>query len=194
MRRYTPPNIHLIPAHAQRVFKGEIFAIYQWPQTMFDGSTRTFEMAKRPDTASIIAVDGTDIILSREEQPHTGQYLCVPAGMHDHEDEDELAAAKRELREETGYVMRDWKLIYARQAGSGKLDQIHYTFLASGVIEIVPQELDTGERITVEKYTFADLKRLKYDPDMRYYPNYVLDDLESLDELLALPALFEYEN
>jgi len=43
--------------------------VYQWPQKMFDGSTATFEMIKRPDTVQIIATVGNKILMTQEEQP-----------------------------------------------------------------------------------------------------------------------------
>ena len=52
-----------LPKNARRVFKGEIFEVWQWPQKMYDGSTETFEMLKRPDTTQVIATVGDKIAL-----------------------------------------------------------------------------------------------------------------------------------
>lgn len=191
-RSYIPPNTVLIPEHASKVFSGVIFDVYQWPQTMFDGSTETFEMARRADTVEIIAVHDGKVIVSHEQQPFSGEYICIPAGMHDHEDEDELQAAKRELREETGYSFKQWKLIHVAQAGSGKIEHLIYTFLATELESVVPQQLDVGERIEVELMPFADFKTLEATGTMRFYPDYVMKNIFSVDELVALPALYDY--
>ena len=70
MKKIVPSNAVLIPRHAKRVFKGEIFEVYQWPQEMFDGSIKTFEMVRRPDTVATIAVIEDKIIVLEEEQPN----------------------------------------------------------------------------------------------------------------------------
>jgi ADP-ribose pyrophosphatase len=194
MRLYTPPNAVLVPDQAERVFKGLIFDVYHWPQKMFDGSTQTFEMIRRPDSVNIIAVHEGKIILNKESQPHAGEFITFPAGMHDHEEESELEGAKRELLEETGYLFNDWKLI-ATEVQSKKIEQISYTFLATNLKSIQPQNLDTdGEKIEVTLVTFEELKATKNDPRMRFYPTHVLDQLSSLEELLALPSLYQYPN
>ena len=194
MRSYVPNNVVVVPEYAEKVFSGVIFDVYQWPQEMFDGSTQTFEMAKRPDSVEVIAVHDGGILVSHEEQPFAGHYISIPAGMHDHSDEDELAAAKRELREETGYSFKNWKLIHVAQSGSGKIDHLVYTFLASALDEIVPQQLDAGERIEVELMPFAAFKELETTRKMRFYPDYVMKNVFSVGELLALPELYDYGN
>jgi len=69
MRTVTPKNAKLIPENAEQVFKGQIFDVYHWRQEMFDGSTETFEMLKRPDTIKIIAIKDKKIVILEEEQP-----------------------------------------------------------------------------------------------------------------------------
>lgn len=87
--------------------------MYQWRQELYDGSFETFEMLKRPDTVLIIAEDdGGEILACNEEQPGgiiRKQHL--PAGRVDASDKTILAAAKRELKEETGYSFAEWRLL-----------------------------------------------------------------------------------
>lgn len=193
MRRYIPEDMVMIPDYAEKVFKGVIFDVYQWPQEMFDGSTQTFEMLRRNDSVNIIAVHEGKILVNREEQPHLGAYTALPGGQHDLSGEDELLAAKRELEEETGYLFRNWKLVSTIQVNS-KIESFLYTFLATEFESIVPQRNDVGERVTPTWVLFDELKAMKHGQAMRYYPAHVLDDIGSLDELLALPALFDYGN
>lgn len=194
MRTFVPENIVLIPDYAKKIFSGVIFDVYQWPQEMFDGSIETFEMARRADTVEVIAVHDGKVIVSHEQQPFSGEYICIPAGMHDHADENELEAAKRELREETGYCFKNWKLVHVAQAGSGKIEHIIYTFLATDLQEIVPQQLDVGEKIEVELMPFAEFKAMESTTHMRFYPDYVMKNIFSVDDLEALPPLYTYED
>lgn len=59
-----------IPDHAQLVFTGKTFDVYQWEQEMFDGSTKTFEKLRRNHSIDIVAVDqDKKIYILEEEQP-----------------------------------------------------------------------------------------------------------------------------
>src|ERR1700733_8127048 len=100
MKKIIPPSAVLIPDQAKRVFKGEIFDVYQWPQTMFDGTAATFEMLKRPDTVQAIAVVDDKILVLNDEQPHRGARLTFPGGRADKSNESTDAAIKREVHEE----------------------------------------------------------------------------------------------
>ena len=130
MRTVIPKNARLLPAEAKLVFKGVLYDTYQWPQKMFDGSIKTFEMLKRFDTVKVIAVKDGKIVVEYQRQPNTPYFYDVPGGWHDNENEDELQAIKRELVEETGLKFKSWKLIDVVQPFT-KIDQFVYTFLAS---------------------------------------------------------------
>ena len=51
--RVLPKGARLIPREAGCVFRGEIYEVHQWPQKMPDGSVKTFEMLRRPDTVMV---------------------------------------------------------------------------------------------------------------------------------------------
>lgn len=186
MRTITPPNATLLPPQAQRVFSGMIFDVYHWPQVMFDGTTETFEMLKRPDTVKVIAVKDSKIVLLQEQQPHQPAFVDLPGGRHDRDNETELAAAQRELLEETGMTFDTWRLLDVTQP-HGKIDWLVYVFLATDFISQTDQKLDAGEKITVELIGFDQLKSLADDPKTRYLPKDILDKVQTLKELLVLP-------
>jgi ADP-ribose pyrophosphatase len=186
MRTIIPDNAKLIPKSSKRVFKGEIFDVYQWQQEMFDGSFETFEMLKRPDTVKIIAVKDNKIVICEEKQPHTQIFFDTPSGRHDIESESELDGAKRELLEETGMTFKTWKLIAVEQPHT-KIDWFVYTFLAADFINQTEQDLDAGEKITVHLKTFEETIQLANDPRNRYIPIEILENAKSIDGLLNLP-------
>lgn len=191
MRTYTPPDFTPIPPEATCVFEGVIHDVYQWEQKQFDGTYTTFELLKRPDTVITIPVAGDKLLLSQETQPHLGSFLNFPGGRHEYEGDDELAAAKRELREETGYTFKTWKLLNAYQP-LGHFSYITYIFLATDVDQIGEQQLDPGEQIEVQEFSFDAYKALKYDPRLRSHHDEIFEDIHSIDELLALPSLHDY--
>src|SRR3989344_9504870 len=110
MNIQRPKSKQPMPDNAKRVFKGVIFDVYQWEQEMFDGSKATFEKLKRPDTVVIFGVlpDGK-IILTEQEQPSKEPFIGATGGRVD-EGEEILAAAKRELLEESGYEAEEFIL------------------------------------------------------------------------------------
>src|SRR5882757_3955251 len=102
-------SIMKIPPQAKKVFQGVIFSVYQWQQEMFDGSTETFEMLKRPNTIEVIATQGDKILISRQSQPNKENFYSLFGGRAE-EGEDPLVTAKRELLEESGLESDDWEL------------------------------------------------------------------------------------
>ncbi len=158
-----PESAQPIPPHAKCVFKGIIFEVYQWEQAMYDGSVRTFEKAKRPDTVIIFPVlpDGR-ILLTEQEQPgKTQTYLGATGGRVD-AGEDVLEAALRELREESGYEAAELVLWDAQQPLT-KLDWAVYTFIAKGLTKVGNPELDGGEKITEKPVTFDEMLDIAAD-------------------------------
>ncbi len=155
-----------IPPHAKKVFTGEIFEIYQWPQKMFDGTIETFEMAKRPNTVDVLAItpDGKILVLD-QEQPGRDSFVCIPGGRID-AGEDPLTAAKRELLEETGYASDDVEL-YDSVEPTGKIEWTLFIFVARGVVHRQDQELDAGEKIHVREVTLDEFLRMVADGEMR---------------------------
>lgn len=157
---------YALPRNAQRVFKGRIWDIYQWPQKTFDGATHIFECIKRPNTAVIIPVVGNKILIQQQAQPHWDrELLSLPAGRCNNR-EAPLACAKRELLEETGYISRDWELLQRQHPYRNMVWEVS-TFIARNCQKIAQQKLDPGERITIRLVSFADFFELTEHPDWR---------------------------
>jgi ADP-ribose pyrophosphatase len=186
VRTIIPKNAKLVPENSKRVFKGEIFDVYQWKQKMFDGSFETFEMLKRPDTVKVIAIRDNKILICEEQQPNTKIFFDVPSGRHDVERESELDAAKREVLEETGMTFKSWRLISVNQPFN-KIDWFVYIFLATDFIDQTEQKLDAGEKITVHMKSFEETLKLADDPRNRYIPIEILEESKSIEGLQSLP-------
>ncbi len=77
----------------------------------------------------------------------------LPAGRID-EGERELAAAKRELLEETGYTARNWKRILHFYVSPGFLDETMSIYLARGLNAGVAQP-EEDEKIAVRFFRFV---------------------------------------
>lgn len=155
-----------IPQNAKCVFKGVVFKAYQWQQRMFNKSYATFEMLVRSDTVAIIPVTTDNRILILEErQPGRKKYLTFPGGRVD-QGEKPLAAAKRELLEETGYKAKKM-ILFAKTHPVSKIIWTIYTYIAQDCQKIDKQNLDNGEQIKLIKVTFDQFLRLCQSPKFR---------------------------
>ncbi len=143
-----------IPEHAQKVFDGVIFDVYQWEQELYDGTTATFERLKRPATLLVIPeVDGK-IAIADQEQPHKGKFLSLLGGRQDN-DEDPLEGAKRELLEEAGIVSDKWEL-WKTVEPYNKVVWTIYIYIARNCKKVSSQNVDAGEKITVRELSFDE--------------------------------------
>ena len=151
-----PASTQPIPEHAQKVFSGKLFDVYQWQQEMYDGTTETFEKLKRPDTVVVFAVlpDGK-ILLTKQQQPGKTAFIGATGGRVD-SGEDPLTAAKRELLEESGYEAERFTLWRAEHPTS-KIDWVVYTFIAKGLTKVSEPHLDGGEKIRLMPVTLDEL-------------------------------------
>jgi 8-oxo-dGTP pyrophosphatase MutT (NUDIX family) len=184
MRIIVPSQAKLVPKEAKRVFEGKIFDVYQWEQKEFDGSYKTYEMLKRPDTVVIIGVKDDKIVVIDEKQPGGREYYGFVMGKHDIDEETELEAAKREMREETGLIFKTYKLLDVVQAHN-KIEWFIYIFLAKDFEKQIEPRPESGEKINVELIDFDEMKKLESNPKTRGFPK-ILQKISSPEELLEL--------
>ncbi len=152
-----------LPINAKLAFKGNIFDTYQWEQEMFDGSTATFEMLKRPNTVNVIATAGDKVFIAKQSQPSKGEFHCLLGGRQD-ESEDPLDTAKRELLEEAGMESGDWELWQVTEPYS-KIEWGVYTYIAKNCRKVAEQNLDAGEKIEVLELSFDQFVDKTLEPD-----------------------------
>ncbi len=187
MKKVVPSDAILIPDQAKRVFAGIIYDVYQWPQKLFDGSDATFEMLRRPDTVGALCVVDDKILVLNDEQPHRGSIPSFPGGRVDAGEPNTLEAAQREVREETGYDFKNWRLVQVWQP-HGKIEWFIYFYIAWDVAGSIAPHLDAGERITVEHLSFDETKRLVMNNDGYLGEAHGLyENAVSIEDLLALP-------
>lgn len=187
MKKVVPQNSILIPENATKVFSGQIFDVYQWPQKMFDGSEAVFEMLRRPDTVQVIGVIADNIIILEDEQPHKGASTSLPGGRVDETDKSVLSAAEREILEETGYVFDNWRLVSVAQP-QPKLEWFVYTFVAWNGRRTKRPHLDPGEKIVARLEPFKTVKQLCLDGvGFLRESRHIFESLNNVDDLLKSP-------
>jgi len=190
MNKFIPPDAELVPDDAKRVFKGEIYDVYQWPQQMYDGTMATFEMVKRTDSVVIIAVVDNELVLLTESQPHKSEYQTLPCGRVEPDEHPDIAA-KRELLEETGMEFVNWKLVGVAQVAP-KTEQFVYTYVATDLVSQSEQNLDNGEKISVGRISFEQYLELIRQDKIRW-DNFILRQYilgnTTLSDILNLPEI-----
>ncbi|MBR1700701.1 MAG: NUDIX hydrolase [Lachnospiraceae bacterium] len=124
------------------------------------------------------------VIVASDEE---GKYLCVrqyrqgirevttefPAGGIERRDgkeyggrkdpavaEEALLAAKRELKEETGYVSDEWKHLITVPSNATIADNYGHIFVARNCRRIGGQELDDTEFLNVKRLTASEIEEL----------------------------------
>lgn len=112
----------------------------------------------------ILAIDDAKkkdplVVLERQYRHAAGQFLYeIPAGKID-PNEDRLAAAKRELAEETGFRAKKWRQLVRYYASPGFLAEWMQVFLAEGLTPGVTS-FDEDECLEIMLVPFSELLRL----------------------------------
>jgi 8-oxo-dGTP pyrophosphatase MutT (NUDIX family) len=141
-------------------------------------SEEPYYCVKEADYACAVAVDPQGrLLVVRQYRPAVEcETLELPSG-HVHQEEDPLAAAQRELLEETGHASPRWiSLGPALFPDTGRLENRQWCFAAPGAVPVA-EPRDLGENITF----------------LRLHPGEVAAELEAgrFGHALHVAALFQ---
>jgi 8-oxo-dGTP pyrophosphatase MutT (NUDIX family) len=121
---------------SQEVFRGPLFRVLRDEIEEPTGKRATRDVIRHNGSAVILAIDRRKnkkdpLVLIERQFRHAAQHYLyeVPAGKMD-DGEDSLEAAKRELKEETGYTARTWTKLVRYFASPGFLGEWMQVFLA----------------------------------------------------------------
>lgn len=131
---------------SKTVYQGRIFDITKDEIQLSDGLIREREIIHHPGGVVICAIKGTKILMVKQYRYATHSVQTeLPAGRLER-GEDPLEAAKRELREETGYLAKNWKSLGYIFTTFGICDEKLYLFKADDLTFDKPDP-DEGEII-----------------------------------------------
>ena len=146
-------------------YKGPVFSVYTEQVREPNGVEATRDIVRHSGSVVILAVDETTnpadplVVVERQFRHAADQYLLeLPAGRVEL-GENTLAAAKRELIEETGYRAKKWTRLVRYYASPGFVGEWMEIYLATGIVAGTA-EPEEDERIEVRLLPLSQLEKM----------------------------------
>jgi ADP-ribose pyrophosphatase len=145
-------------------YEGPLFRVYT-DTIQENGRELTRDVIRHNGSVVILAVDDAKskrdpmIVMERQYRHAAREILLeVPAGKME-EGEDALAAAKRELLEETGFKAKRWRKMIRYFASPGFLGEFMQVFLAEG-LTLGDARPEYDEQIEIEMMPLSSLLKM----------------------------------
>lgn len=115
-------------------YSGQFLRVYEDTVRCPDGHVAPREYLRHPGAVMVVPLldDGRLVVERQYRYPLRASFIEFPAGKID-PGEDILSCAQRELREETGYVAREWTYLGGFHNAIGYCDEKIEIYLARGL-------------------------------------------------------------
>ncbi len=145
------------------VYDGKIITVFKDEVELSTGKTSFREVVEHSGGVVIFALckkDGVEKVLMVKQfrYPLKHALLELPAGKLE-KGEDPFEAAKRELKEETGYIAEKWQDLGYVFTSPGYSDEKLYLYKAED-LEFVGECPDEGEILIEYEYTIDEIKKM----------------------------------
>jgi ADP-ribose pyrophosphatase len=138
--------------------------------TLPDGTETEYHHVEEVETVVVLPFlpGGDEVVLIEEWRQAVGRVnRGLPVGGVEPEEDDLEAAARRELREETGYTADSVEHLCTTEPVNGIADSLHHTFVARGCEPAAEQELDEDESIRALTMAYDELVAAVRDGEIR---------------------------
>lgn len=143
---------------SEDAFKGNLLHVQKDIVKLPNGNEAGREVIRHIGAVCVVPIteDGK-VVMERQFRYPINQVISeIPAGKLDSKDEDRLEAAKRELREETGYVAEEWIDMGIYYPAVAYTDEKITMYLAKGLSK-GERQLDEDEFLDVELIPIEEL-------------------------------------
>lgn len=148
----------------ETIFNGVLVHLEREEVLLPNGKTSIREIIRHPGAVAMIPITKDDkIVLVRQfRKPLDRTVVEIPAGKLENDDTDPLAAAQRELEEETHYHAEKWQELVTMYPTPAYLDEKFTLYLAEDLSKIEdPRAQDEDEFVEVLECTFEEAQHLK---------------------------------
>jgi ADP-ribose pyrophosphatase len=156
------PNVEVVSSTLS--YEGPLFRVYT-DEILENGRELTRDVIRHNGSVVVLAVDDAKskrdpmIVMERQYRHAANEVLLeVPAGKME-AGEDALAAAKRELLEETGFKAKRWRKMIRYFASPGFLGEFMQVFLAEG-LTLGDARPEYDEQIEIEMMPLSKLVKM----------------------------------
>ena len=145
----------------EEIFDGAIVHLVRDTVVIPNGARATREVCLHNGAVCVVPItDKGEIIMERQfRYPFDEVIWEIPAGKLDEGEYDHLEAAKRELREETGYTAERYTFIGEFYPSPAILSENIHMYIATGLTK-GEQELDEDEFLDIVRVPFDDVVKM----------------------------------
>lgn len=168
MRTFDDSRILEQNISSEPVFDGIILHIDHLTNRLPNGNLAKREVVRHIGAAAVLPIDdeGNVYLVRQFRAPVDRVLLEIPAGKLDYKGEDRLEAAKRELREETGYTAEKWTHLNDLLSTVGFCDECISLYLAQN-LSAGECDPDEDEFVNVVKMPFTEAVDMVMNNEIR---------------------------
>ncbi|USX52014.1 NUDIX domain-containing protein [Lentzea sp. HUAS12] len=141
---------------SEDVHVGRVVALRIDEVEMPGGGTAKREIVEHMGAVAVVAVDdASQVVLIHQYRHALGRHLWeLPAGLLDHDGEEPVVGARRELAEEVGLDAARWDVLVDTAASPGFTDEVVRVFLARELSD-VDRDVQGEEEADLEIHRFG---------------------------------------
>ena len=151
-------NLNAVMKESEEIFDGQVLHLFKDTIELPNGREATREVIRHIGAVAIVPLtDDGKVIVERQFRYPLNQVITeIPAGKLDSKTEDRLAAAKRELEEETGFTADEWIDLGNYYPAAAYCDEKITMYLAKGLHKGT-RNLDEDEFLNIREVALEEL-------------------------------------